>query len=198
VVSWLDPFLGKSLCIGYIANLTLALPPTHPSTSSHPLAITIPKNTNSKEYIAVLDFLGAVKRYKGEARKLKVSYIGLSIGSRANDKAEAQNCALVKCIADNAISWIYAPVTKGHVDVDKDDEVIRSAVVEGEENGDEAAGAGVDSDEIVIDIDIDDQMEDVPEPASKPNEQDQAYIEIEAFDADAFQESERRIGPRHR
>jgi hypothetical protein len=50
----------------------------------------------------------------------------------------------------------------------------------------------------VIDIDIDDQMEDVPEPASEPNEQDQAYIEIEAFDADAFQESERRIGPRHR
>jgi hypothetical protein len=99
----------------------------------------------------------------------------------------------VNCIADNAISWIYAPVTKGHVDVDKDDEVIRSAVVENE-----AAGAGVDSDEIVIDIDIDDQMEDVPEPASKPNEQDQAYIEIEAFDADAFQESERRIGSRHR
>jgi hypothetical protein len=104
----------------------------------------------------------------------------------------------VKCIADNAISWIYAPVTKGHVDVDKDDEVIRSGVVEGEEHGNEAAGAGVDSDEIVIDIDIDDQMEDVPEPASKPNEQDQAYIEIEAFDADAFQESERRIGSRHR
>jgi hypothetical protein len=105
----------------------------------------------------------------------------------------------VKCIADNAISWIYAPLTKGHVDVETDDEVIRSAVVEGEENGDEAAGAGVDSDEIVIDIDIDDQLEDVPEPASSvPNEQDQAYIEIEAFDADAFQESERRLGSRHR
>jgi hypothetical protein len=139
-----------------------------------------------------------VKRYKGETRKLKVSYIDLPNGTRANDQAEAQNCALVKCIADNAISWIYAPVTKGHVDVDKDDEVIRSAVVEGEENGDEAAGAAVDSDEIVIDIDIDDQVEDVSEPASKPNEQDQAYIEIEAFDADACQESERRIGSRHR
>ena len=105
---------------------------------------------------------------------------------------------MVKCIADNAISWIYAAVTKGHVDVDKDDEVIRSAVVEGEGNGDQAAGAGVDSDEIVIDIDIDDQMEDVPKPASKPNEQDQAYIEMKAFDADAFQESESRIESRHR
>ena len=68
----------------------------------------------------------------------------------------------------------------------------------GGEAGNEVGGAGMDSDEIVIDIDIDDQMEDVPKPASKPNEQDQAYIEIEAFDADAFQESERRIESRHR
>jgi hypothetical protein len=168
----------------------LALPPTHPSISSHPLAITIPKNTNSKEYIAVLDLLGAVKRYKGEVRKLKVSSPARSHGIRANDQAEAQNCALVKCIADNAISWIYAPVTKGHVDVEKDDEVIGDTVAEGGEFKSEVVGAGMDNDEIVIDID--DEMEDVPEPASKADEQDQACIQTKAFDADSFQESERR------
>jgi hypothetical protein len=104
----------------------------------------------------------------------------------------------VKCIADNAISWIYAPVTKGHGDVEKDDEVIVEGVAGPQEKLNDGVGAGMDNDEIVIDIDIDDEMEDVPEPPSKADGQDQAYIEIGAFDADAFQESERRIGSRHR
>lgn len=69
-------------------------------------------------------------------------------------------------------------------------------MAEGGEIKNEAAGAGMDSHEIVIDID--DEVGDVPEPAPKADEQDQAYIEIEAFDADAFQESERRIGSRDR
>jgi len=105
---------------------------------------------------------------------------------------------LVKCIADNAISWIYAPITKGHVDAEENDEVVVEGLAGREEVGNDVAGAGVDSDEIVIDIDIDDEMEDVPEPAPKADEQGQGYIEIEAFDADAFQESERRIESRHR
>ena len=75
----------KSLYAGYIANLTLALPPTHPSVGSHPLAITVPKNTNSKEYIAVLKLLGGVRRYKGEARKRKVSYMVRSNGIKADE-----------------------------------------------------------------------------------------------------------------
>jgi hypothetical protein len=36
-------------------------------------------------------------------------------------KADAQNTALVKCIADNAISWIYSPVNQDEIDVSMDD-----------------------------------------------------------------------------
>lgn len=53
--------------------MTLALPPIHPSIISHPLAMTIPKKTTSKEYISVLKLLGGVKKYTGETRKFKVS-----------------------------------------------------------------------------------------------------------------------------
>ena len=103
---------------------------------------------------------------------------------------------MVKCIADNAISWIYAPVTKGQKDAGQDDEVVEEGVAEREGIENEGAGAGMDSHEIVIDID--DEVGDVPEPAPKADEQDQAYIEIEDFDADASQESERRIGSKDR
>jgi len=71
----------QSLLAGYIAHLTLALPPTHPSIVAHPLNMTVPTNSNSKEYIAVLEFLGGVKRYSGEARKLKVSFHASTIGT---------------------------------------------------------------------------------------------------------------------
>jgi hypothetical protein len=36
-------------------------------------------------------------------------------------KADAQNTALVKCIADNAISWIYSPLNQDEIDVSMDD-----------------------------------------------------------------------------
>lgn len=36
-------------------------------------------------------------------------------------KADAQNTALVKCIADNAISWIYSPVNQDEIEVSMDD-----------------------------------------------------------------------------
>ena len=42
--------------------------------------MTVPTNTNSKEYIAVLELLGGVKKYSGEARKLKVSFPSPMIG----------------------------------------------------------------------------------------------------------------------
>jgi len=77
-----------------------------------------------------------------------------------------------------------------------DDEVLGEGVAGAGENKNEVAGAGITSDEIAIDID--DEVGDVPEPAPEADEQDQAYIEIEAFDADAFQESERRIGSKDR
>ena len=172
-------FVGTSSWIGYIANLTLALPPTHPSIISHPLAITIPKNTNTTEYIAVLDLLGGVKRYRGEVRKLKVSYFGSWTMSKADDQAEAQNCALVKCIADNAISWIYAPVTQGHLDAETDDQVIIDGVPDGEMIDNEAAGAGDQSDEIVIDID--DLLGEVSASpqVSRSSDQDQSDTEME-------------------
>jgi len=43
--------------------------------------VTVPTNTNSKEYIAVLELLGGVRRYSGEARKLKVSFHASMIGT---------------------------------------------------------------------------------------------------------------------
>ena len=67
---------------------------------------------------------------------------------------------MVKCIADNAISWIYAPVTKGHLDAEKDDQVIPEEVPDKDMIRIEAAGTGVQSDEIVIDID--NEMEEGP------------------------------------
>jgi hypothetical protein len=132
--------------------------------------MTVPKNSNSKEYIAVLELLGGVKKYQGEARKLKVSCIGLYDGLKADDQAEAQNCALVKCIADSAISWIYAPVTTGHLNAENDDEVVVE-MAGGEEIENEAGGPGIESDEIVIDID--DEVEEAPVPPQIPYPSDQ-------------------------
>jgi hypothetical protein len=53
--------------------MTLALPPSHPALKDHPLAMTLPKNRLAKEYIAVADLLGGVKRYSGDPRLRKVS-----------------------------------------------------------------------------------------------------------------------------
>ena len=120
-----------------------------------------------------------MKRYRGEVRKLKVSYFGSWTMSKADDQAEAQNCALVKCIADNAISWIYAPVTQGHLDAETDDQVIIDGVPDGEMIDNEAAGAGDQSDEIVIDID--DLLGEVSASpqVSRSSDQDQSDTEME-------------------
>jgi len=99
--------------------------------------------------------------------------------SRADEQAEAQNCALVKCIADNAISWIYAPVPQGHLDAEKDDQVIIDGVPDGEMIDNEAAGAGDQNDEIVIDID--DLLGEVSASTqiSRSSDQDQTDTEME-------------------
>ena len=85
---------------------------------------------------------------------------------------------MVKCIADNAISWIYAPVTQSHSDAEKDDQVIIE-VPDGELIDNEAAGAGDQSDEIVIDID--DLLGEVSASTqiSRSSEQDQSDTEME-------------------
>jgi hypothetical protein len=67
--------LGKEANkVGWIAHMTLALPPTHPSLTRHPLFMTIPKNTRSKEYINVVDLLGGVKRWSGSPKQFRVSF----------------------------------------------------------------------------------------------------------------------------
>lgn len=59
-----------------IAHLTLILPPTHPAVTGHHLYKLLPKNRYSREYIASAEALGALKRWTGEPRKLKVSQGG--------------------------------------------------------------------------------------------------------------------------
>jgi hypothetical protein len=76
------------------------------------------------------------------------------------------------------------------LDAEKDDEVVVE-IVGGEKTEHEVGGAGVTSDEIVIDIDIDDEVEDVPEPDMV--EQDEEYIEVEAFDKEALREGKPKI-----
>jgi hypothetical protein len=65
--------------IGWVAHMTLVLPPTHPSLTKHPLFMTIPKNTCSKEYINVVDLIGGVKRWSGSSKQFKVSFSTLAI-----------------------------------------------------------------------------------------------------------------------
>jgi len=55
---------------------------------------------------------------------------------------------LVKCIADDAISWIYSPVTTGHINADLGAERVAIASIEGD----------VRSDEIVIDEEFEDEQ----------------------------------------
>lgn len=70
-------------------------------------------------------------------------------------KAEAQNCALVKCIADNAISWIYAPLTRGHSLPEGHDHEVGGEMTQAEVAEDRAVGVEVGGDEIVIDEEMD-------------------------------------------
>ena len=55
---------------------------------------------------------------------------------------------MVKCIADNAISWIYTPVNTGHIDLGHGTE----------ESGTERLECEVGSDEIVIDEEVEDEQ----------------------------------------
>ncbi|WRT67210.1 uncharacterized protein IL334_004176 [Kwoniella shivajii] len=78
----------------WLAQLTLVLPPSHPSIAEHSLFPTLPKNRYKKEYVASVESLGGIKRWVGEPKKLK---------------ADAQNTTLVKCISENALAWVLAP-----------------------------------------------------------------------------------------
>jgi hypothetical protein len=85
-------------------------------------------------------------------------------------QAEAQNCALVKSIADDAISWIYAPVTTGHVGPDQPTQEAESEVDKGKSTevpnwGHEVSGDDGGSGDIVIDDEIvmEEEMGDWPE-----------------------------------
>ena len=59
---------------------------------------------------------------------------------------------MVKCIADNAISWIYTPVNTGHIDLGHGTE----------ESGTERLECEVGSDEIVIDEEVEDRLGHAP------------------------------------
>ncbi|WWC89969.1 uncharacterized protein L201_004898 [Kwoniella dendrophila CBS 6074] len=78
----------------WLAQLTIALPLTHPTITHHPLFYTLPENQYRKNYVAAVEALGGTKRWVGEPRKLK---------------ADATNTTLVKCISDNAVAWLLAP-----------------------------------------------------------------------------------------
>ncbi|ORY27170.1 hypothetical protein BCR39DRAFT_538709 [Naematelia encephala] len=79
---------------GYIAHLTIALPPTHPSVADHPLFPILPKNPFVKEYVTAISTIGGTRRWSGESR---------------GTKREAQNETLVKCITENALDWVVEP-----------------------------------------------------------------------------------------
>jgi hypothetical protein len=107
----------------------LILPPTHPAIAQHPLFRALPRNKYTKEYLASVEALGGVRQWTGEPKKLKVSplltksspYVCLSAlyrriarpWSQRTDscyQGDAQNSTLIKCIAEDALAWVHAPL----------------------------------------------------------------------------------------
>ena len=64
---------------GWIAHLTLILPPTHPAVAEHPLFYVVPKDRYSPEYVLSMETIGGLKTWTGQLRKVKV---GISYGDR--------------------------------------------------------------------------------------------------------------------
>lgn len=58
---------------GWIAHLTLILPPTHPAVAQHPLFYVVPKDRYAPEYVQAIEVLGGLKTWTGDVRKVKVS-----------------------------------------------------------------------------------------------------------------------------
>ncbi|OCF36648.1 hypothetical protein I316_01901 [Kwoniella heveanensis BCC8398] len=85
---------GKEKDPFWLAHMTLALPLSHPVIVDHPLFRSLPKNQYKKEYVSAIEALGGIRRYTGDPKKLK---------------ADAINTTLVRCIADDALTWIRAP-----------------------------------------------------------------------------------------
>ncbi|WWC69388.1 uncharacterized protein I206_103327 [Kwoniella pini CBS 10737] len=99
-----DTQTGESM---WIAELTLILPPTHPTIAEHPLFSALPKNRWKQEYVSAVEALGGVKRWRGQGRELK---------------ADAQNTTLVKCISENALAWVLAPTGLESIPEDGNDD----------------------------------------------------------------------------
>lgn len=117
--------------------------------------------------------------------------------SVADIQAEAQNSALVKCIADNAISWIYAPVTKGHVDPNEDGMACGDEVIGDEQHGEERMEEEVGSDEIIIDEEISGSNETFSGLGLNTQNQEDIELESEENKKDSISEgsaSQRRRG----
>jgi hypothetical protein len=70
-ITWIPKLITGSM--GWIAHLSLILPPTHSDIAGHPLAHVLPKNRYSAEYVTAVEALGGAKTWTGHYRKLKVS-----------------------------------------------------------------------------------------------------------------------------
>jgi hypothetical protein len=109
----------------WIAHLTLILPPSHPALITHPLHHTLPTNKYDKAYLPVVEVLGGVKKWTGIPKRLKVSTPpSTHLDQLKLLQADAQNTTLMRCIAEDAFSWLYDPVLAILPDVEDEGEDI--------------------------------------------------------------------------
>ncbi|BEI83662.1 hypothetical protein CcaverHIS002_0402660 [Cutaneotrichosporon cavernicola] len=79
---------------GYVAHVTILLPPTHPAIVEHPAASALPEDRYSREYAESVKVLGGVRSWVGQGRKRKT---------------DAQNSTITLCLSENALGWVYDP-----------------------------------------------------------------------------------------